>query len=117
MQAEGIRMLNERRSQRRIGADQNVVIDFGGVIRSAVLNNCSESGMYIESGISFSSGIAFNVIIPIEGPPIEVPVSVIWSASAGIYEGMGVRVQEVSANYLQYLIRLELGSLSAWPNL
>ncbi len=109
-------MLNERRSQRRIGTNQNVVIDFGGVIRSAVMNNCSESGMYIESGISFSSGITFNVIIPIEGPAIEVPVSVVWSASAGIYEGMGVTVQEVTSNYVQYLIRLELGSLSTWPD-
>ena len=100
----------ERRLHERIYADQKIIIVHGDVVRTAILRNCSEKGMYIENGMTFPLDSVLKIVIPGNDQVLILPVRVVRSATTGARNGMGVELQDVSSQYLEFLIKLNLGS-------
>ena len=75
-------------------------------MRSAILTNCSEGGMYITTRISYPFDYAYEVFIPEKTSFFKVPVKVIRIDKSGpAYNGMGVKLLELPQKYLEFVIK------------
>jgi hypothetical protein len=99
----------EKRLNERIHVVQKIIIVHGDVISTAVLNDCSEKGMYVESGTFFPLDSIFKIIIPGNDQILTVPVRVVRLAATGAHKGMGVELLNVSPQYLEFIIKYSLG--------
>jgi hypothetical protein len=107
--------LVDKRVNRRFDAHHRICIYSSGIIRLGTMSNCSESGMYIETIIkrdtSFSLESVFEIHIPLKEENVKVLAKTVRLEGTGeFYEGMGVELVTIPQQYVEYLIRLNLGS-------
>jgi len=98
----------EKRVNKRIRFDREIIFSTGDVKRFGTLTNCSETGMYIKNKISSSFDCLYEVLIPMEKDVLKVPVKVVRvDKSNYFYEGVGVELLGYPPKYLEFVKNLE----------
>ena len=99
----------EKRVNKRIEANQEVILSYDKTKRFGTLMNCSEKGMYIKPVISSPVNPVYEVRIPLKKELLRIPARVVRIVKNGdCYDGFGLELTTLPKNYLKYLIKLEL---------
>jgi hypothetical protein len=101
----------DKRTGNRIAVHLRAEIRFSDeIVFHGVITNCSENGMYIRMGTLSLLDSKAEIIIQDEKELLRIPVKVVRIAIRGnIYEGIGVELLHLPENYMEFLIRLNLG--------
>jgi hypothetical protein len=101
----------DKRTSNRIEVHLQTEIRFSDeIVFPGVITNCSENGMYIRTRTLYLLDSKAEIIIQDEKEMLKIPVKVVRIAIRGnIYEGIGVELLHLPENYMEFLIRLNLG--------
>jgi len=98
----------EKRINKRILFDREIIFSTGDVKRFGTLTNCSETGMYIKNKLSSPFDSVYEVLIPMEKDVLKVPVKVVRvDKSDYFHEGVGVELMGYPPKYLEFVKHLE----------
>ena len=99
----------EKRVNKRIEANKEIIFTSDKTKRYGTLVNCSEKGMYIKPSISTSVNSVYEIRIPMKKEVVKIPGRVVRIEKSGdCYEGFGLELMQFPKSYLKYLIRLDL---------
>lgn len=99
----------EKRDSRRIRANLRLKYPCRGTLCSGTAVNLSESGMFIDTEMDFPVQSRFDILIPLRGDALKVPVKISRLVRAGNrYNGMGVKLLDLPKEYLEFLIKLNI---------
>ena len=99
----------EKRVNKRIEANQEIIYSSDKTKRYGTLVNCSERGMYIKPTISFPVNSVYEIRIPLKRELLRIPGRVVRVEKSGdCYDGFGLELMKFPKNYLKYLIKLDL---------
>jgi len=99
----------EKRIDKRIKANQEIIFSYDKTKRFGTLINCSEKGMYIRPMISTSVNSVYEVRIPLKKELLRIPGRVVRVEKNGdSYDGFGLELMKLPKSYLKYLIKLDL---------
>ena len=77
---------------------------------SGTVTNLSENGMFIDTAICFPVGSPLEILVLSKNKILKIPVRVTRiEKENALYKGIGVRISNLSRNYLELLIRQRLG--------
>ena len=104
--------MNKRDSE-RIPARLALRLPFANTFCSGTVINLSEDGMYINPETFAPLTSSFEVCVQLEDRTINVPVKIVRIVISGnTCEGIGVKLLNLSKEYLELLIKIRLGSQS-----
>ena len=99
----------EKRVNKRIEANKEIIFASDKTKRYGTLVNCSEKGMYIKPSISTAVNSVYEIRIPLKRELLKVPGRVVRVEKSGdCYEGFGLELMQFPKSYLKYLIKLDL---------
>ena len=100
----------EKRASDRIHNKIPVRFLFSNTFVAGTATDLSENGMFINSEVYFPIQSKFDILIPLKGEILKVPVKLIRLATTGkIQKGMGVKLLNLPKKYLSFIIKHNLG--------
>ena len=99
----------EKRVNKRIEANKEIIFASDKTKRYGTLVNCSEKGMYIKPSLSTPVNSVYEIRIPMKRELLRIPGRVVRVEKSGdCYEGFGLELMQFPKSYLKYLIKLDL---------
>jgi hypothetical protein len=97
----------EKRSHERMQTILNVKIINCGSLHEGLVTNLSEKGMHFITGAPISSGFNVELIFPLEGDSLKVPVKIIRTIkTSGLYD-FGAELLKSSQDYIAFVHSLK----------
>ncbi len=98
----------EKRSHERIQTLLDVKVLNDGSLHKGLVTNLSEKGMYFITSASVSSGLNIELIFPLEGDDLKVPVKIIRTIKTGrLYDDFGAELLNSSQDYIEFVHSLK----------
>ena len=99
----------EKRVNKRIEANKEIIFASDKTKRYGTLVNCSEKGMYIKPSLSTPVHSVYEICIPLKKEVLKIPGRVVRVEKNGdYYNGFGLELIKFPKSYLKYLIKLDL---------
>ncbi|GBE03507.1 PilZ domain protein [bacterium BMS3Abin09] len=99
----------QRRIFQRIQVDFKVRYFCGDNAYNGTVTDLSENGMFIDTTIDFPFDSNFKLVLPLNDEVINVSAIIKRVVkSKGIYNGIGVELENPPENYLQFVNKLRL---------
>jgi hypothetical protein len=100
----------EKRAFKRINAKIDARFFYGNIFYSGTVLNISEKGMFINTKRCLPSDSMFVIIIREENALLKVIAKVRRSSAGSSSDGMGVELLRPSADYMEFINRLQIGT-------
>jgi hypothetical protein len=98
----------EKRSHERIRTLLDVKVLNYGSLHKGLVTNLSEKGMHCITVTSISSGLNIELIFPLEGDDLKVPVKIIRTIEiGGLYYDFGAELLNSSQDYIEFVHSLK----------
>ena len=98
----------EKRSHERIHTLLDIKVLNDNTINKGLVMNLSERGVYFITGASISTGLNIELIFPLEGDELKVPVKIIRTIKTGrLYNDFGAELLSSSQDYIEYVHTLK----------
>ncbi len=96
------------RAYERVSANIEAKFFYGNSIYSGEITNLSENGIFISTKICFPFESRFEILIPLDGKVVKVPVKVSRIIKTDdFYDGMGLELLEQPRNYVEIVSSLK----------
>ena len=90
----------QKRAFERISSELESKFFCGNIMYTGTVTDLSENGMFISTSMCFPFNAVFDVLIPLDGGVLKIPVRVSRMVKKdGSYEGMGVEVLGKVSDY------------------